>query len=140
MKRFTRHNEVPVLERRATCVRALHYNHVQIALKRIGSSIRFRIPRLKHLDLILQEDAWIVVDQVFNDVPVIGWAEFQADGRQNLHEPIPCELRTWHVAADLIRDHTLEAMESLLGEEMGEELILDGNVLTFPPLHPKDPA
>ena len=132
MQLYTRHNEVPILSRRETTVNANYYNHVQLALKRLGNHIRFRIPRLKHLDLILQKDAWIVVDSVLNDVPIIAWTEFQTEHRENLHEPIRCELRTWHSAAAMVRNRTLEAMEMLLGEllEDGESTAL--KTLTFP--------
>lgn len=129
---YTRHNEVPILEHRSTTADATHYNHVQIALNRLGPSIRFRIPKLKHLDLILQRDAWVVVDRALNDIPVLAWTEFQAGHRQNLHEPIHCELRIWHTAATMVLTHTLDAMEVLLGEELEDDLIIEGNILTFP--------
>ena len=47
---------------------ANYFNQAQTALKRIGEQIRFKIPELNHLDLILQEDAWIVVDRVLDDL------------------------------------------------------------------------
>lgn len=131
MEQYTRHNEVPLLSSRQTTISANYYNHVQLALKRLGPHIRFQIPKLKHLDLILQKDAWIVVDKVFNDVPVIAWTNFQTEHRENLHEPIPCELRTWHAAAAMIRNRTLEAMEVMLGEALGDDLNLDTKVLPF---------
>ncbi len=131
MDLYTRHDEVPILSKRQASVKANYYNHVQIALKKLGPKIRFRIPKLKHLDLILQKDAWIVVDIVLNDMPIIAWTEFNTEHRENLHEPIQCELRTWHVAAAMVRDRTLEAMEVMLGEALGDDLTLDKNVLPF---------
>ena len=54
---YTRHDEVPQLASRAGKVNALYYNHVQSALKQLSNQIRLKIPRLKHLDLIIQKDA-----------------------------------------------------------------------------------
>ena len=74
---YRRLDEVPVFEYRDGEIPANHYNHVQVALKRLGADLRFPIPRLRHLDLILQKDAWIIVDRVLNDVPVVA----SGDGR-----------------------------------------------------------
>lgn len=122
---YTRHNEVPILREHDSTVKANYYNHVQIALHRLGQQIRFRIPKLKHLDLILQKDAWIVVDRVLNDVPVVAWMDFQAEHRENLHEPIKCHIRYWHAAATMIKSRTLEEMDSFLTEELAEKITND---------------
>lgn len=113
---YTRHNEVPQLSARAGKVNALYFNHVQTALKHQGNQIRLKIPKLKHLDLIIQKDAWIIVDMVLNDIPVAAWTRFQAKGRNSLHEPIQCEIRYFHYAASMVLNRTLEAMELMLGE------------------------
>ena len=115
---YNRLNDVPVYEFRDSQVDAAHYNHVQIALKRLNKSIRFPIPKLKHLDLILEKDAWIIVDRVLNDIPIAAWTDFAATHRENLHNPIKCRLRLYHANADLILQRTLEAMELLLGEQL----------------------
>ena len=133
MDLYTRHNEVPILSSRQTTVTANYYNHVQLALKRLGKHIRFQIPKLKHLDLILQKDAWVVVDRALNDVPIIAWTSFQVDHRENLHEPIRCELRTWHMAAAMVRNRTLEAMEIMLGEALEDGASTAEQLLQFPP-------
>ena len=119
---YTRHDEVPQLGARAGKVDAVFYNHVQTALKQLGSQIRLKIPKLKHLDLILQNDAWIIVDITLNDVPVVAWTNFETRGRTSLHEPIQCEIRFFHYAASMILNRTLEAMELMLGELLEQEL------------------
>ena len=103
-------------------VDANYYNHVLVALKRLGKQIRFRIPRLKHLDLILQKDAWIVVDRALHDYPIVAWTEFEVEGRETLHEPIQCKIRYFHANATLITSRTLEAMEMLLSEELADKI------------------
>ena len=119
---YTRHNEVPQLGAKPGKVDALHYNHVQTALKHLRNQIRLKIPRLKHLDLILQKDAWIIIDRVLNDVPIAAWTNFETENRHSLHEPIQCEIRLFHYAATMVLDRTLEAMELMLGELLEEEL------------------
>ena len=117
---YTRHNEVPVLNSKPGEVDAHYYNVAKIALKRIGEQVRFKIPALNHLDLIIQEDAWIVVDRVLHDMPVACWTDFQFEGRDNLHEPVSCEIRIFHFAARTILETTLDAMEELLRESIAE--------------------
>ena len=129
---YMRHDEVPQLASRAGKVEALYYNHVQTALKSFGPQIRLKIPTLKHLDLILQKDAWIVVDRVLHDYPVLCWTDFETEHRDNLHEPVKCEVRYFHYAASMIFNKTLEAMELMLGELLEEELSKEkSSVLPF---------
>ena len=121
MNSYTRHNEIIILAQRAGIVDATYFNQVQTALKRIGSQIRLSIPKLSHLDLILQTDAWIVVDRVLHDIPVVAWTNFQTRGRDNLHEPVDCEIRLYHFAAGMILKRTLDAMEVMLGQSLAEQ-------------------
>ncbi len=118
---YTRHNEVLVLDRHTDQMDAGYFNRAQTALKRAREQIRFKIPTLNHLDLIVQKDAWIVVDRVLNDMPVVAWTDFKTDGRDNLHEPIPCERRLYHFAARMIVNTTLQAMDTILGQPVAEQ-------------------
>lgn len=118
---YTRLNDIPILELRDSSVDALHFNHVQVALKRINRSLRYPIPKLKHLDLILEKEAWIIVDRVLNDIAVAAWTDFAVEHRENLHQPIACKLRLYHANAGMILDRTLDAMEMLLGEQLSEQ-------------------
>lgn len=117
---YTRHDEVPLLHNREGKVEAVYYNEVQTALKKLGKQIRFPIPKLKHLDLILQKDAWIVVDRALSDFPILAWTNFQTENRDSLHEPVKCEVRIFHFAASMILRRTLEAMDLMLGEQLSE--------------------
>lgn len=133
---YDRLDEVPVFSRRQDKVSATHYNHVKLALKRLGNEIRFVIPKLKHLDLILQDKAWIIVDRVLNDVPIAAWTDFQTDNRDNLHEDVQCMLKLYHMNAELILDRSLDAMEMLLSEELPE--LLPDDVSDVIPFKQKD--
>ena len=122
MPRFTRHKEVLVLDRYADSVAARYFNIAQTALKRSRDPIRLRIPTLNHLDLLVQDDAWIIVDRVLYDMPVVAWTDFAHEGRDNLHEPIPCEVCLYHFAARMVLKTTLDAMHTLLGESLLERI------------------
>jgi hypothetical protein len=128
---YNRHDEVPVFEYRDGVIDAVHYNTVQTAFKRLGEEIRLSIPKLKTLDLILQRDAWIVVDRALNDVPVAAWTNFDTERRDALHTPIHCQLRLYHANGGIIIKRVLEAMELLLGERLSE-LETSHTVINFP--------
>lgn len=117
---YSRLDDIPVFESIPSQLDATHFNHVQYALNHLGDSIRLQIPRLKHLDLILEKQAWIIVDRVLNDIPVAAWTEFETKQRENLHQPIKCKLNLYHTHAHMILEHSIEAMELLLGEQLLE--------------------
>lgn len=109
---------VPVYERKETEVPANLYNLVAIALKRLKAPIRFELPRLRTLELLLDRDAWIVVDTRLNDIPVLAWLDFATQGRTSLHEPVPCYLNLYHVHGQMLLPRIIEAMEIILGEQL----------------------
>jgi hypothetical protein len=94
------------------------YNRVRIALRRLGNPLRFPLPLLRHLDMILDEETWIVVDASLNDMPVMAWLEFHAEHREALHTPIPCRLYTYHCHADVIRPQVLETVADELARRL----------------------
>lgn len=128
---YTRHDEVPVYEYRDGVIEAVHYNTVQTAFKRLGEEIRIDIPKLRSLDLILQRDAWIVVDRALNDVPVAAWTNFDVERRDALHTPVHCQLRLFHASGGIIIKRVLEAMELILGERLNE-MESSHRVISFP--------
>jgi len=123
--RYTRHDEVPILHTREGKMDAIYFNHVQTALKKLGPQIRLRIPKLKHLELIIQRDVWVVVDLALSEFPILCWTNFQSQNRDNLHEAVPCEVRYFHYGASMIYNKTIEGMELMLGELLGEEMSKD---------------
>ena len=46
--------------------------------------------------------------------------DFKTEHRENLHEPLVCEIRIFHFAATMILKKTINAMEMLLGEELAK--------------------
>ena len=116
---YTRHEEVPVLTHRPGKVDGADYNLIHRALTRDGPSIRLPLPGLKTLEMIIQDDAWIVVDTAFNDIPVLAWSDFEVKGRSALHEPVPCRVRLYHGHATMVLRRTLQLVRSELTERYG---------------------
>lgn len=136
MSLYGRHEDIPALYEYEGKVDAASFNQVSVALKRLvgaghAPTLRRRIPELKHLDLVLQDDAWIVIDRARNDSPIVCWSDFETT-RDALHEPIPCRLRYYHAYAGMIVKRTLEAMKDVVGEELRELVGDDPKVLRFP--------
>ena len=125
MPAYTRHNEVLMLDSYADTIDAQYFNVAQTALKRSKEPIRFKIPTLNHLDLLVQQDAWIIVDRVLHDMPIVAWTDFELDDRDNLHEPIPCQVRLYHFAARMVLNTTLKAMQNILGHLIKEQVKYD---------------
>jgi len=134
---YSRLENMPVYESYPTEVNAVHFNHVQHAINKLGDSIRLSIPRMIHLDLILEKQAWIIVDRVLNDVPIAAWTDFQTAHRDNIHQPIKCTQKLYHVHAHLVLDRSLEAMELILGELLPEGDI--GSPATVLPINKESP-
>lgn len=137
---MNRLDDLPIYELLDGTVSALHFNHVQVALKRLKHSLRYPIPKLRYLDLILEKDAWVIVDRLQNDIPVAAWTDFVVEDRNNLHESIQCKIRLYHANANLILERTLDAMELLLGEELAELSDDDFNVIQFSKTKDKAPS
>ena len=121
MPAYTRHNDVIVLDSKPDKVEAKYFNRVLTALKRTGEPIRFKIPKLNHLDLILQKDDWIIVDRVLHDMPVAAWTNFQTEHRDSLHKAVPCEISIYHFAARMVLQSALEAIETTLRKQKKDE-------------------
>ena len=116
---FDRHNTVPRLSENAYAMDARYYNLVQLALRRLGEPIRSALPGLKVMDIILQKDAWIVVDRVHNDLPVIAWCDFESSKRTALDAPVTCQQRWFHAHASMITKQALETTIDLLSQDLG---------------------
>lgn len=116
--------DVPVYESIPVTVSADHYGLARIALKRLPRPVRMQIPKLRSLDLLIEDDAWMVIDRSLNDVPVLAWLNFDVHDRA-LHQPVPCRLNLYHAHGKIIVDKVLEAMALLLGEQLAERFPQD---------------
>jgi hypothetical protein len=125
-------DDIPVYHSTQSAVSAEHFNLVQIALKRLGSPIRLLLPKLRTLDLMLDEETWIIVDRNLNDIPVMAWLDFETRNR-GLHEPLKCRLNMYHAHANIILPRVIEAMTLLLGEQLADkEMTGNGSISKLP--------
>lgn len=127
----SRLDDVPVYQQRPVKLAAADFNRVQIALKRLGEPLRIPLVGLRTLELVLEKDAWIVIDNGLNEVPVLAWTDFQVAARSSLHEGIPAVLKIYHAHAMVILNKVTaqmqsalqERIEKLAGDDSGEKVV-----------------
>jgi len=97
------------------------YNHVRLALLRLGRPLRVSLPDHRGLEIILNNDCWVCVDSTHDDQIIMVWLEFDT-GKHNqaLHAPVPCQLRLYHMCAGLVMGSALEALDQTLADELEE--------------------
>ncbi len=78
------------------------YNRIRLALLRSGEPLRITLAQHRGLEVIIAHDAWLCVDSLMEDMPVLAWRAFQRHARDNLHQPIRCEIHLYHHCAGLI--------------------------------------
>ncbi len=106
--------DLPYIARHRDEVPARLYNLWRLARARLGLPLRFELPGLKGLELVLDEQGWVCRDPQLNDFPVVAWSEFEAAGRSALDAPVACELRYYHMGGSKVRLKVLELMAEIL--------------------------
>jgi hypothetical protein len=114
----SRLREVPALKVMDSVVAAKHYNRVRLALVRLENPLRFSLPHLRGLDMVLSREEWVCVDRTLNDLPVLAWTDFQTADRNALHAPVPCRIRFYHAYAGLIVGTLLQDVSVILAERL----------------------
>lgn len=114
----TRLNDVPAMYIADTAVDARCFNRVRIALRRLENPIRYPLPGLRSLDLLVGDEVWVCVDRSLNDLPVVAWTDFNVT-RGSLHKPVPCKVRYFHAYAAAVMRRSLDALENHLNERLG---------------------
>ena len=117
----TRIDEIPACFVETISVSYERYNLIQLALRRLGSALRFPLIGLRHLDMILESDRWVCVDRVTLDLPVAAWHRFEKDDQLNLQTSVSCELRHYQVNTDILLPYIWMTMESILRERLSKE-------------------
>lgn len=102
-------------------IEAICYNHVRLALSRLGNPLRVELPEHRGLEVILNNQHWLCVDSNHDDQPIMAWLNFDTSSHnQALHEPVPCQLRLYHMHAGLIMGSALDALDQSLAEKLAE--------------------
>lgn len=105
--------DLPVFSSGSAEISAQRFNRARLAVLRLGSPLFLHIPELKHMALVIEDDAWICVDEVLNEFPVLAWTAFQAQRRIDLYRPV-----RYHEHADRTTSIVLSAMDQLLEEQL----------------------
>ncbi len=100
-------------------IEAACYNRVRLALLRIENPLRIALARHRGLEIILRDDSWLCVDSLAEDQPVMAWCEFQIHARDNLFEPIVCNLWLYHHCAGLITGSALDDLHQVVEQQLG---------------------
>lgn len=103
-------------------IEAACYNQVRLALLRLGKPLRVELPEHRGLEIILESDHWLCVDSTRDDQPVMVWLDFDTRKHNNaLHEPVPCQLRLYHMHAGLVMGSALDALEESLLTKLADQ-------------------
>lgn len=121
----SRLDDLPRYSTRERRVEAGAYNQVSLALRRLGCPLRFPLPGLRTLEMVLETDAWACLDASLNDYPILAWLDFETAGRTALHTPIPCRMYSYHACGTLVEQQALEATRDILAERLRAHAITD---------------
>ena len=103
-------------------IEAACYNRVRLALLRIENPLRLALVRHRGLEVILQDDCWRCVDSFAEDQLVMAWRDFQIHARDNLYEPIACNLWLYHHCAGLITGSALDELHQVIEQQFGSHV------------------
>lgn len=94
------------------------YNHVRLALRRLGSPLRVEVPGHRGLEIILESHIWMCVDANAEDQPIMAWLDFDNQSRDNLQAPVTCNLELYHRFAGLVMGLALDSLDKALNERL----------------------
>ncbi|MBT9611832.1 MAG: hypothetical protein IV108_01030 [Burkholderiales bacterium] len=112
-------NDIPPWRIFPKQIEAACYNRVRLALLRIENPLRIALARHRGLEVILHDDHWLCVDSFAEDQWVMAWREFQIHARDNLVEPIACNLWLYHHCASLITGSALDDLHQVVAQQLG---------------------
>jgi hypothetical protein len=117
---MSRVGDIPPLAQRSFEIDAKLYNLWRRAKFHLTMPMRLPLEGFSSFAMLLEEHAWVCVDERQNDLPILAWVEFEDQGRDNLHLPVKCKLNYYHFAASKIRAHSLELMQNELQKRLHE--------------------
>jgi len=116
----TRIHDMPVYATRTDEVDAPLYGLWRRARLHLQFPLRFDLPGMKQMTLIIEDDSWVVVDQNQYDLPVMAWLSFQDSDRSSLHTPVTCTVNYYHYLANQLHDKVLRHMANYLQSQLNE--------------------
>ena len=97
------------------------YNRVRLALIRLGTPLRIDLTHHRGLEMVLDDAAWWCVDSLAEDQLIMAWRTFARSGRDNLTEPVACELYLYHHCAGLVMGSALSDIEAELDARLSPQ-------------------
>jgi len=113
-------DDLPAYSSAATRIKADEYNAVRLALRRLSDNLHIAIRGHEHLEIIIDNDSWVVIDHNQNDYPIAAWTDFETEGR-GLHEAMRCQLHYYHFGAAVVVKEAKAALERYLGIKLPRE-------------------
>jgi len=112
-------DSIPPLRVMSKTIEAVCYNRVRLSLGRLGKPLRVDLPDHRGLEVILNDHHWLCVDSIKEDQPIMAWLDFDTRNlNRALHEPVPCQLRLYHIHAGLVMGSALDALDQSLAEKL----------------------
>jgi len=97
------------------------YNAVRLGILRLGNPLCLELENIRGINCVLDDYAWIFLDEYITDLPLLAWTKFEP--RESINASIGCELRLYHMHAGLIISKSLDALQNtircLLTEKYG---------------------
>jgi hypothetical protein len=113
---YSRLADFPVLDEYPSRIPAPVWNvwrRMRMRSPRVAQ-IRFALPELVPMEIVLEERLWVCVDPTLGDAPMLAWVRFDDAGRADLAAAVPCTVLQYHFGASRIREPALQAVAAEL--------------------------
>ena len=114
----TRIHDMPVYASRTVEVEAPLYGLWRRARLHLPLPLRYDLPGMKQMTLIIEDDHWAVVDHNQYDLPILAWLDFQDSDRDSLHTPVTCTVNYYHFMANQLQEKVLQRMSDYLEDQL----------------------
>lgn len=93
------------------------YNQIRLAMLRGTLPLRVDLTKHRGLYFIIAAHEWLAFDELAFDQTVLAWREFEVEDRDNLVEPVFCELSLYHSHSGLVMGSVLDEVAEILSAE-----------------------
>lgn len=90
-------------------IEAADFNRIRLAVLRHSGPLQLALPDLPCLLTVLDETAWICIDECQGAAPMLAWTNFQT-ARDALHQAVTCDIRFYHYDAGMMTTKVLDAL------------------------------
>ena len=113
-------DDVPIYESKIIEIPSKYFNRIRLGQIRLQGPLRLELAGLRDIDVILEDNAWICIENSLSDLPVLAWTDFEVDKRNSLNEPVRCKLCLYNIHADLITETALKTIYELIDYRLQE--------------------